>query len=44
MSETFRAPAELAAVVVGSYWSCMLALLVVIVWAAWTVFRWEQGR
>ena len=34
MSETFRALAERAAAAVGSYWSFILALLVVIIWAA----------
>jgi low affinity Fe/Cu permease len=34
MSEWFRTLAERSAAVVGSYWSFMMALLVVIVWAA----------
>ena len=34
MSETFRVLAERAAAAVGSYWSFVLAVVVVVVWAA----------
>jgi low affinity Fe/Cu permease len=43
MSEAFRAFAGRAAGAVGSYWSFMLALLVVITWAATgPVFRYSD--